>query len=80
MKTFAKFWFIAAASAAFCSLSVARAAVDVGKPAPDFTLTDINGVAHKLSDYRGKVVVLEWVNPGCPIVQKHYNSHNMQDT
>lgn len=80
MKTLAKFLTLAATFAAFFTVSVARAGVEVGKPAPDFTLTDVNGVAHKLSDYKGKVVVLEWVNPGCPIVQKHYNSHNMQDT
>jgi peroxiredoxin len=46
--------------------------------APDFTLPDTNGKSHKLSDYRGKVVILEWVNHGCPFVQKHYGSGNMQ--
>ncbi len=57
--------------------AAARAAV-VGQPAPDFRLTDIDGVAHRLSDYKGKLVVLEWVNPECPIVQKHYvKSHNI---
>lgn len=50
----------------------------VDKPAPDFTLVDINGKKHSLSDYRGKFVVLEWVNFGCPFVKKHYNSGNMQ--
>jgi hypothetical protein len=53
-------------------------AVTTGHPAPDFTLTDLRGQPVKLSDYRGKYVVLEWVNPGCPFVQKHYNSGNMQ--
>jgi hypothetical protein len=48
-------------------------AAEVGQLAPDFALTDIDGTAHKLSDYKGKIVVLEWVNPECPIVQKHYN-------
>lgn len=53
----------------------ARAGVaTVGRPAPDFTLTDIHGRTHRLSDYRGKTVVLEWVNPECPIVHKHYNA------
>ncbi len=47
-------------------------------PAPDFTLSDTNGKPVKLSDYRGKYVVLEWTNPECPFVRKHYNSGNMQ--
>jgi hypothetical protein len=46
--------------------------------APDFTLTDTGGKAVKLSDFRGKYVVLEWTNPECPFVRKHYNSANMQ--
>lgn len=52
---------------------VTQAAPVVGRPAPDFSLTDINGQAHSLSAHRGKVVVLEWVNPECPIVRKHYD-------
>jgi cytochrome oxidase Cu insertion factor (SCO1/SenC/PrrC family) len=40
--------------------------------APDFELADQNGETHKLSDYRGKIVVLEWTNPQCPFVQRHY--------
>lgn len=80
MNTLAKNLSFAVVFAALCAVPTARAAAEVGQPAPDFTLTDINGITHKLSDYKGKVVVLEWVNPGCPIVQKHYNSHNMQDT
>ena len=50
----------------------AQAAPIVGNPAPDFSLTDINGTKHSLSEYKGKTVVLEWVNPECPFVQKHY--------
>ena len=53
-------------------------AVTVGQPAPDFTLTGVDGKPAKLSDYKGKHVVLEWVNPGCPYVRKHYDSKNMQ--
>lgn len=53
------------------------AAAKVGAPAPDFTLTDIAGQTHRLSSYRGKIVVLEWVNSGCPFVQKHYESGNL---
>ncbi len=58
----------------------AHAAPAVGQPAPDFTLKDASGKTVKLSDYRGKHVVLEWTNPGCPYVQKHYNSGNMPAT
>jgi peroxiredoxin len=46
--------------------------------APNFTLTDSHGQQHSLSDYKGKFVVLEWFNPDCPFVKKHYNSGNMQ--
>jgi hypothetical protein len=55
----------------------AAAAVANGRPAPDFALTDIDGQAHHLSDYKGRVVVLEWNNPDCPIVHKHYDSGNI---
>lgn len=44
----------------------------------DFTATDTNGVQHKLSDFRGKYVVMEWFNPDCPFIRKHYDSGNMQ--
>ena len=47
------------------------------KPAPDFTLTDQKGDTVKLSDFKGKVVVLEWTNPGCPFVQRHYKAGTM---
>jgi peroxiredoxin len=57
---------------------VSLAQVQVGKEAPDFTLTDTNGKTHHLSDYKGKYVVLEWYQPDCPFVRKHYNSGNMQ--
>jgi peroxiredoxin len=50
----------------------------VGSAAPDFSLTDSNGQKHSLDDYQGKWVVLEWFNPECPFVQKHYRSGNMQ--
>lgn len=53
-------------------------AVGVGKSAPNFTLTDTYGKSHSLSDFKGKFVVLEWVNFGCPFVVKHYGSNNMQ--
>lgn len=56
----------------------AVAAPQIGSPAPEFTLTDSNGTSHKLSDFKGKFVVLEWLNHGCPFVQKHYDGGNMQ--
>jgi peroxiredoxin len=66
------------AAAALSLASGALAKVEVGKPAPDFTLTDTNGKTHSLADFKGKLVVLEWVNHGCPYVRKHYDSKNMQ--
>lgn len=50
----------------------------INAAAPDFTLTDSQGKTHNLSDYRGKYVILEWVNYDCPFVRKHYGSGNMQ--
>lgn len=58
--------------------SAVSAAPAIGQPAPDFAATDSNGKTVKLSDYRGKVVVLEWTNHQCPYVGKHYGSGNMQ--
>ena len=56
----------------------ASAAVEPGEAAPDFTLTDSKGTSHKLSDFRGKLVVLEWLNHECPFVKKHYSGGDMQ--
>ena len=50
----------------------------VGSAAPDFSLTDAKGKTHSLSQYKGKYVVLEWFNPECPFVKKHYGDGNMQ--
>ena len=50
----------------------------VGSAAPDFSLADAKGQTHSLSQYKGKYVVLEWFNPECPFVKKHYGSDNMQ--
>ena len=50
----------------------------VGSAAPDFSLTDSKGKTHSLAQYKGKHVVLEWFNPECPFVKKHYGSGNMQ--
>ena len=60
---------VAIASPAFAAPGVA---------APDFTIADTGGKPVKLADYRGKFVVLEWTNPECPFVRKHYSSQNMQ--
>ena len=62
---------------ALIALSLGWAA-RVGDPAPGFTATDTNGKVHKLSEYQGRFVVLEWTNRGCPYTQKHYNTGNMQ--
>jgi len=67
----------------FSTLVVAaslHAAPAVGQSAPDFTLRDSSGKAVKLSDFRGRHVVLEWTNPSCPYVRKHYDSGNMPAT
>jgi peroxiredoxin len=50
----------------------------VGSAAPDFSAPDAKGATHSLSEYKGKYVVLEWFNPECPFVKKHYGSGNMQ--
>jgi len=54
-----------------------RSAPEIGRPAPAFTLPDTRGAQHSLAQYRGKWVVLEWSNYGCPYVRKHYNSGNI---
>jgi len=66
------------ALAATLAVTLTAFAVRVGDAAPGFTGTDSHGQTHKLSDYRGKFVVLEWTNNGCPYTRKHYNSGNMQ--
>jgi peroxiredoxin len=58
--------------------AAAHAAPEIGRPAPDFELTDTAGNAHRLSDFAGRKVVLEWTNHECPFVVKHYGSGNMQ--
>ena len=59
--------------------TISALAVAPGSPAPDFKGTDSNGVQHTLSEYRGKFVVLEWANKGCPYDQKHYLSGSMEN-
>jgi len=59
-------------------VSAAGAAPQIGQPAPDFTAVDAKGNTVRLSEYRGKTVVLEWTNAECPYTRKHYSSGNMQ--
>jgi peroxiredoxin len=72
------------AAAALTATAAAPAALasgpEIGKPAPNFAAVDSNGKAHKLSDFVGKTVILEWSNHDCPYVKKHYNGGNMQST
>jgi len=63
---------------AFALSALMAVALPPGAMAPDFKGVDSNGVAHSLSEYRGKFVVLEWANQGCPYEQKHYLSGNME--
>jgi peroxiredoxin len=64
-----------------CFASTALIAADspsVGSTAPDISVTDSKGKTHTLSQYKGKYIVLEWFNPECPFVKKHYGGGNMQ--
>ena len=73
---------LALAAALALSLLAALPAVaqtSVGLQAPDFSAPDLQGKAVKLSDFKGKYVVLEWVNPECPYVRRHYNTGNMPE-
>mgnify|MGYP001325876399 CR=1 FL=1 len=73
LKTLLVSSLLAAGGAAF-------AAASVGQPAPAFSAVDTAGKTVSLADFKGRHVVLEWVNPGCPFVQKHYSGGNMQGT
>ena len=68
------------AAAAVIAAAPAMASVTVSQKAPDFSAKDTAGKTVSLADFKGKTVVLEWVNPGCPYVKKHYNGGNMQST
>jgi peroxiredoxin len=68
----------AALFATMLFVAAAAKAQVAGEAAPDFTLTDADGKSVHLADFRGKLVVLEWTNPECPFVRKHYDSRNMQ--
>ena len=62
-----------------CLAVGAFASAEVGKPAPEFTATDINGKTYKLSDYKGKIVVLESYNLDCPFCANHFKTGAMQE-
>jgi len=66
--------------ASLVALAAPALAAEVGQPAPDFTLTDLDGKVHKLSDHKGKIVVLEWFNPGCPYVVAAHTRGSLVDT
>src|SRR5215469_12413400 len=66
-------------SLALALTTIPALAVVPGTAAPDFKGTDSNGAQHSLSQYRGKYVVLEWANKGCPFDQKHYLSGSMEN-
>ena len=62
----------------FLSSLVFAQQAKLNESAPEFKLTGSNGSEHSLSDFKGKIVVLEWINYDCPFVKKHYDSKNMQ--
>ena len=78
MNRTASLWAAGLAGALALSPALLRADATVGQPAPSFSAPDQTGTARSLDAYKGKWVVLEWVNPECPFVQKHYGSGNMQ--
>jgi|SRR5882724_11904941 len=61
------------------TLAASAFAAEVGKPAPDFSGTNINGKTVNLSDYKGKIVVIESYNPDCPFCMNHYQTGAMQE-
>ncbi len=71
---------VATVATTFLIAAPAYSAAVVGQKAPEFTAKDATGKTVNLADFKGKTVVLEWVNPGCPYVRKHYGAGNMQST
>jgi peroxiredoxin len=69
---------LAALTSLIATAAFAADSPPVGSVAPDFSATDSKGKTHSLSQYKGKYVVLEWFNPECPFVKKHYGPGNMQ--
>ncbi len=77
-REFNKRLIVLAALAAALPLTAAAQTASIGQAAPAFEVKDANGKTVKLADFKGKHVVLEWTNPGCPFVVKHYGAQNMQ--
>lgn len=73
-----KNWYAFILLASLASVVSLTAAVKTGGSAPDFTLSDTTGATHRLSDFEGQYVVLEWTNHECPFVMKHYEAGAMQ--
>ena len=69
----------AEAKAATPAIAADAPAAEIGKPAPDFTLKDLDGKPTTLSSFKGKTVVLEWFNPGCPFVNKSHQKGTLKD-
>jgi peroxiredoxin len=69
--------FTVLAVAALLFTSVAHADIETGKAAPDYTFKDIAGAEHSIAKFKGKTVILEWTNPGCPFVKKFYDHGDM---
>ncbi|WP_374437944.1 redoxin domain-containing protein [Inhella sp.] len=67
-------------TALLAAVTGAQANAQLGQPAPALQVKDAQGKTVSLADFKGKTVVLEWVNPGCPFVRKHYGAQNMQGT
>ena len=79
MTRMTKLFAATAAIATFSISSMAYAGIPTGSQVSDMMVTDSNGKTHKLSDFKGKNIVLEWTNDGCPYVKKHYATNNMQN-
>jgi peroxiredoxin len=79
MRLRTQFAFVAATALLLFPVSGNAQTARVNAPAPDFTATDSHGQSHSLDQYRGKYIVLEWHNQGCPFTRKHYESGNMQN-
>ncbi len=77
-REFSKRLIALAALAAALPLTAVAQAATVGQAAPAFEVKDASGKTVRLADFKGKHVVLEWTNPGCPFVVKHYGAQNMQ--